>query len=123
MAIGANAFLAKPVDSLVLLHKIADLLRIDYVDDGREAPPAATVGADEATSSLAVLRAHPQAPAVLAQIRSAAELGQIPRIEALLAGVTDPSLQRALRSLLGTALREQDADLVLHGIGPLVNSS
>ena len=45
------------------------------------------------------------------------------RIEALLAGVTDPALQRALRSLLGTALREQDADLVLHGIAPLVDGS
>ena len=123
MAVGANAFLAKPVDSLVLLHKIAELLRIDYVDDGLEAPPAETAAADVAASSLAVLRAHPQAPAVLAQIRSAAELGQILRIEALLAGVTDPALQRALRSLLGTALREQDADLVLHGIAPLVDGS
>lgn len=123
MAIGANAFLAKPVDSLVLLHKIAELLRIDYVDDGREAQSATPAGADDAASSLAALRAHPQAPAVLAQIRSAAELGQILRIEALLAGVTDPALQRALRSLLGTALREQDADLVLHGIAPLMDGS
>jgi signal transduction histidine kinase/DNA-binding response OmpR family regulator len=123
MAIGANAFLAKPVDSLVLLHKIAELLRIDYVDDGREAQSATPAGADDAASSLTALRAHPQAPAVLAQIRSAAELGQILRIEALLAGVADPALQRALRSLLGTALREQDADLVLHGIAPLMDGS
>jgi hypothetical protein len=53
---------------------------------------------------------------VVEAIRSAAELGQMPRVEALIAEVADAALQRALRDALATGLKEQDSELVLDGL-------
>jgi hypothetical protein len=46
-------------------------------------------------------------------IRDAAELGQIRRVEALIGQISDTALQRALQDVLATALKEQDSELVL----------
>jgi hypothetical protein len=46
-------------------------------------------------------------------IRDAAELGQIRRVEALIGQISDTALQRTLLDALGAALKEQDSELVL----------
>jgi hypothetical protein len=56
---------------------------------------------------------QPHAKAAVQELRDAAELGQIRRVEALISQLHDPGLQRALQDALGTALKEQDSELVL----------
>jgi CheY-like chemotaxis protein len=107
MAVGASEFLPKPVDSLMLLQKMAALLKIDYLAD--EPAEAAEVPA----SSLKALLDRPGARELIGAIRDAAELGQIRRVESLIDESEDNDLQHALRVALALALREQDADLVL----------
>jgi len=115
-AAGANAFVPKPVESLALLQKIAGLLQLEYVYQGEagEAQPAPS-----SAPAADVLRAAVQqgdGQRVVEAIRSAAELGQMPRVEALIAEVADAALQRALRDALATGLKEQDSELVLDGL-------
>jgi CheY-like chemotaxis protein len=116
IAAGANAFVPKPVESLALLQKIAGLLQLEYVYQGEagEAQPAPS-----SAPAADVLRAAVQqgdGQRVVEAIRSAAELGQMPRVEALIAEVADAALQRALRDALATGLKEQDSELVLDGL-------
>jgi signal transduction histidine kinase/DNA-binding response OmpR family regulator len=106
-AVGADRFLAKPVDSAALLQVIADLLHLEYHDS--DEPEAAAPPAAEVAALRAVVLAQP----VAERIREAAELGQLMRIESLIDEVPDEDLRRALHRLLDAALREQDADRVL----------
>jgi hypothetical protein len=46
-------------------------------------------------------------------MRAAAELGQIRRVEALIAQFPDAALQRELLDALGPALRDQDSEMLL----------
>jgi signal transduction histidine kinase/CheY-like chemotaxis protein len=109
-AAGADAFVPKPVESLTLLQKMAGLLKIEYVylqdeGPGLSAPPGAV--------SLREALGRADAWAVVAEIRAAAELGQIRRVEALIGQLSDAALQRTLFDELGPGLREQDSELVL----------
>jgi CheY-like chemotaxis protein/anti-sigma regulatory factor (Ser/Thr protein kinase) len=109
-AAGANAFVPKPVESLTLLQKIAGLLRIEYryAQTPSEAP-ASSQGVQHLREALG----QPQARALVQDIRDAAELGQIRRVEALIGQISDTALQRTLLDALGAALKEQDSELVL----------
>jgi signal transduction histidine kinase/DNA-binding response OmpR family regulator len=113
LAMGANGFLPKPVESTTLLRRIAELLRIEYTY-GTQQIPDGTAQAQPA--DLSVLGNDPRVAPVVDRMRQAAELGQILRIEELLTSVQDPALQQALRALLADGLREQDADLVLQSL-------
>ncbi len=121
-AIGANEFLSKPVDALQLLQRMAALLKIEYahghVDDA-DVPQAASPSAG---SQAAVL--HTDAARELAtRLREAAELGQVRRVEILVDGLQDDALRRAFRDLLGPALQQQDADMVVQALERLGASS
>jgi signal transduction histidine kinase/DNA-binding response OmpR family regulator len=109
-AAGANAFVPKPVESLTLLQKIAGLLKIEYryAQTPSEAP-ASSQGVQHLREALG----QPQARALVQDIRDAAELGQVRRVEALIGQISDTSLQRALLDALGVALKEQDSELLL----------
>jgi CheY-like chemotaxis protein len=109
-AAGANAFVPKPVESLALLQKIAGLLKIEYRYAQTQAEaPARAHGARHLREALA----QPEARTLVQDIRDAAELGQIRRVEALIGQISDTALQRALQDVLATALKEQDSELVL----------
>jgi signal transduction histidine kinase/DNA-binding NarL/FixJ family response regulator len=109
-AAGANAFVPKPVESLALLQKIAGLLKIEYRYAQTQAEaPAPAHGARHLREALA----QPEARTLVQDIRDAAELGQIRRVEALIGQISDTALQRALQDVLATALKEQDSELVL----------
>jgi CheY-like chemotaxis protein len=109
-AAGANAFVPKPVESLALLQKIAGLLKIEYrYAQAPSEAPAASQGVQHLREALG----QPQARALVQDIRDAAELGQIRRVEALIGQISDTALQRTLLDALGAALKEQDSELVL----------
>ena len=109
-AAGADDFVPKPVESLALLQKMASLLKIEYVygEDvaGSQAFERANLRLREALS-------QPDARALLRDMRAAAELGQIRRVEALIAQFPDAALQRELLDALGPALRDQDSEMLL----------
>ena len=108
---GASAFVAKPIEAIDLLQRIAALLKLEYVYDGDAPQPAAP--ADGAAQ--AVLR-QPGAAQVLQAIRAAADLGQVRRVEGLVDGIADPQLQAVLRRVLQRGLHEQDAELALQDL-------
>jgi CheY-like chemotaxis protein len=119
-AAGANAFVPKPVEALALLQKMAGLLKIEY--------EYAPVQAEASTSQqgLQHLRetlGQPHAKAAVQELRDAAELGQIRRVEALIGQLQDPVLQRALQDALGTALKEQDSELVLKRLDEVLQAA
>jgi signal transduction histidine kinase/CheY-like chemotaxis protein len=123
-AIGANEFLSKPVDASQLLQRMGALLKIEFVY-GAEASDAVAPQPPQAALASSMLRTD-AAVAVADHLREAAELGQVRRIEALVDGIADVEMRRAFRDLLGPALAQQDADLVLQaldGLTPLETSS
>ncbi len=109
-AAGANAFVPKPVESLALLQKMAGLLKIEYEYAPTQAEASSS---EEGLQHLRDALGQPHARAAVQELRDAAELGQIRRVEALIGQITNASLQRALLDTLGTALKEQDSELVL----------
>ena len=113
-AIGANAFLPKPVDGVALLQKIASLLQVDYVyrDDLAASAPAVAQADTQEAAARERLRSADAQP-LLAQLREAADIGQLMRVQSLIDGCADAELSQALHRLLDPALREQDAELVL----------
>jgi CheY-like chemotaxis protein len=115
-AAGANAFVPKPVESLALLQKIAGLLQLEYVYQGEVGEPQPAPSSAPAADVLRAAVQQGDGQRVVEAIRSAAELGQMPRVEALIAEVADAALQRALRDALATGLKEQDSELVLDGL-------
>jgi CheY-like chemotaxis protein len=115
-AAGANAFVPKPVESLALLQKIAGLIQVEYVYQDEAGGPQTTPSSSQATEALRVAVQQGDGRRVVEAIRSAAELGQMPRVETLIAEVADAALQRALRDALATGLKEQDSELVLDGL-------
>jgi CheY-like chemotaxis protein len=113
LSAGANAFLSKPVEALSLLQQVAALLRLEYEYGDEE---VATPAPPPAQGSLAQVLQEPPARALVEQIRAAAELGKIRRVEGLLEGVEDAALKTSLAQVLARALREQDSDLVLRDL-------
>jgi signal transduction histidine kinase/ActR/RegA family two-component response regulator len=110
---GANAFVAKPIEAIDLLQRIAALLELEYLyDEDALSPQSATPGGE---SSESVLR-RPGATEVLGRIRAAAEVGQLRRVVGLVEGVSDPALKAALRSVLLRSLQEQDSDLLMRDL-------
>jgi DNA-binding response OmpR family regulator len=120
-AAGANDFLPKPVDGAAMLQKIAALLRLDYVYAGEGSAPVAPVQA-AGDADIALLRSDAARP-VVQRIRQAAELGQLMRVESLMGEVADPALGQALHRLFDESLREQDPDLLLKAIDPVVGQA
>ena len=120
MAIGANEFMPKPVDSALLLQKMAALLKIEYDSGDKQAPDEA---AAPSVQTLAGELGTPQARIVIDGIREAAELGQMRRVEALIDAVSDGAMSRALRTLLEPALREQDSELVLQPLDKMAGKA
>lgn len=114
MAAGANEFLSKPVDAIELLQRMAVLLKIEY-ERGWGAP-AATAGDPPSSLPYSDLLRSESAREVISRMREAAELGQVRRVEALLDRLQDAALRRAFADLLGPALSQQDADLVLEAL-------
>jgi len=109
-AAGADAFVPKPVESLALLQKMAGLLKIEYLyPQTQDETPSPGQGRQPLRDALASADAR----TLVQSLRDAAELGQIRRVEALIGEIPDASLQRALLEALGTALKEQDSELVL----------
>ena len=109
-AAGADAFVPKPVESLALLQKMAGLLKIEYLyPQTQDETPSPGQGGQPLRDALASADAR----TLVQSLRDAAELGQIRRVEALIGEIPDASLQRALLEALGTALKEQDSELVL----------
>jgi signal transduction histidine kinase/CheY-like chemotaxis protein len=120
MAIGANEFMPKPVDSALLMQKLATLLKIEY-DNGDQ--PASDEAVAPSVQTLAAELGTPQARIVIDGIREAAELGQMRRVEALIDAVSDGAMSRALRTLLEPALREQDSELVLQTLDKMAGKA
>jgi len=121
-AIGANEFLSKPVDALQLLQRMAALLKIEYAHGPADEAGAPQAAPPAAGSQAAVLHTD-AARELAARLREAAELGQVRRVETLVDGLQDDALRRAFRDLLGTALQQQDADMVLQALDRLEASS
>ena len=115
-AAGANAFVPKPVESLALLQKIAGLLELEYVYQGEAGEPQPASSSALAADVLHAAVQQGEGARVVEAIRNAAELGQMPKVEALIAEVADAALQRALRDALAAGLKEQDSELVLDGL-------
>ena len=113
LAAGANAFLSKPVEALSLLQQVAALLKLEY-EYGDE--QATTPAPPPAQGSLTQALHAPAARALVEQLRAAAELGQMRRVESLLEGVDDAALKTALAQVLARGLREQDSDLALQDL-------
>ncbi|MFN5156307.1 MAG: response regulator [Betaproteobacteria bacterium] len=120
LAAGANAFLSKPVEALSLLQQVAALLKLEYEYGDDEAASSAP---PPARGSLAPVLHAPAARALLEQLRAAAELGQMRRVESLLEGVEDAALKAALAQVLARGLREQDSDLVLQDLALALKES
>ena len=114
MAAGANEFLSKPVDAFQLLQRMAVLLKIEY-EHGRGATADAAGDPPSSLRYSDLLRSE-AAREVVSRMREAAELGQVRRVETLLDGLQDAALRRAFADLLGPALSQQDADLVLEAL-------
>ena len=114
-AVGASGFLPKPVDATALLDKMATLLKIDYVYRDQVPAEQATAAAGTAAPAvdLAALLRDPGARERVDQLRQAAEVGQLMRVEALLRETPDAALRQALQQLLAGAIHEQDAELVV----------
>ena len=121
MAVGANAFLPKPVDGVALLQKMGTLLQIDYLYRGdAQSPPATPAAAGQAPDHAAQQRLREaDAQPLLASLREAAEIGQLMRVQSLIDESGNAELARALHLLLDPALREQDADLLLQTLDQL----
>ncbi len=115
MAVGASAFLPKPVDGVALLQKIATLLQVDYLyRDDPQAPSAAPEAGGQSPDAAAGQRLREaDAQALITRLREAAEIGQLMRVQSLIDETADAELARALHLWLDPALREQDADLLL----------
>jgi CheY-like chemotaxis protein len=113
LAAGADAFLSKPVEALSLLQQVAVLLKLEY-EYGDE--QATTPAPPPAQGSLTQALHAPAARALVEQLRAAAELGQMRRVESLLEGVDDAALKSALAQVLARGLREQDSDLALQDL-------
>ena len=114
MAAGANEFLSKPVDAIQLLQRMAVLLKIEY-EHGRGATADAAGDPPSSLRYSDLLRSE-AAREVVSRMREAAELGQVRRVETLLDGLQDAAMRRAFADLLGPALSQQDADLVLEAL-------
>ncbi|MFM8769797.1 MAG: response regulator, partial [Rubrivivax sp.] len=114
MAIGASAFLPKPVDGVALLQKMASLLEVDYLyRDDLKAPAPAVAQVDAQSAAARERLRSADARPLIAQLREAADIGQLMRVQSLIDGCSDAQLSEALHRLLDPALREQDAELVL----------
>jgi len=102
------------VDGVALLQKIASLLQVDYVyrDDLAASAPAVAQADTQEAAARERLRSADAQP-LLAQLREAADIGQLMRVQSLIDGCADAELSQALHRLLDPALREQDAELVL----------
>jgi len=123
-ATGANAFLPKPVDGVALLQKVATLLQVDYVYRDEQAAPAAEAQTDAQDAAARERLRAADAQPLIAQLRDAAEIGQLMRVQSLIDECADAALSQALHRLLDPALREQDAELVLSTLdsaGPTVS--
>jgi hypothetical protein len=109
VAVGANAFLAKPLDPGTLLARLATLLKIRFVhaDEGDRAPSPSI---DVRNVTLDVNDAGVRA--LLDRIDEAADMGRTVQIHRIIGEVEDPSVRAALQASLGTALDELDGDAV-----------
>ena len=117
-AIGASEFLSKPVDAIQLLQRMAGLLGIEY-EHGAQAAAADAAGHEPSPAQALDLLRSAAARELASRMREAAELGQVRRVETLLDSVQDAALRRAFADLLGPALAQQDADLVLQALDGL----
>ncbi len=119
LGMGADAFLPKPVDSLLMLDKIADLLGLEYRYEGEEEGGTATRAVF--ASVLAEAMKQPEAAEAVSAIRHQAGLGRISEIPDIVARVKDDEIRQALSDLLGSAIQSHDPDLVLKILGETVS--
>lgn len=102
LSAGANAFMAKPLDTFELLNRIGQLCDIEYQYESTSAPASVTPP-DWSCPVNQQLRE---------EILNAATLGQLQKIEAIVESIEDDERKASWRALLQDALRAQDDEQV-----------
>lgn len=114
IALGASAFLPKPLNPYEVTETIAQLLKIEYV---YEALDWAEFVEPEETLALTPELLNAEQRDLCNAIKSAAEFGQISKIKRILNSATDKRFSEALKRRLEPAMRMHDTDRILLLLG------
>jgi len=109
LSLGADAFMPKPLDVLELLGRVARLCKIEY-EEAVDLTPAET---DREILAISIDWSDPANIELRSAMINAATLGQLQKIEQLIASIEDETLRQQWRRLLSGPLNDQDDEKIL----------